>query len=222
MKFAATITALSAFVASAAAQGIQIAQPPNFVTCQPGRISWTGGEAPFFLSILPGGNTAATPLVDLGQQTSNVYVWNANVQPGQDITVRISDSQGIVQYSSQIPVIAGSDTSCVGQAIAGTSAGSTVAVTSTGTAPVSTVASSAASAAASSAAASSSSAASSGAGGVVGGATSAISSAVASASSAASSVRSSASSVVSSVTGAGATSRPASSTVSPSGTQTNT
>ena len=33
-----------------------------------------------FLSILPGGNTAATPLVDLGQQDSNVYVWNANVR----------------------------------------------------------------------------------------------------------------------------------------------
>jgi hypothetical protein len=82
---------------------------PNFVTCQPGRISWTGGQAPFvsapsleiislitrltlttptpfirfdmqFLSILPGSNTAAVPLVDLGEQTSNVYVWNANVR----------------------------------------------------------------------------------------------------------------------------------------------
>jgi hypothetical protein len=33
-----------------------------------------------FLSILPGSNTAAVPLVDLGQQDSNVYVWNANVR----------------------------------------------------------------------------------------------------------------------------------------------
>jgi hypothetical protein len=33
-----------------------------------------------FLSILPGSNTAAVPLVDLGEQTSNVYVWNANVR----------------------------------------------------------------------------------------------------------------------------------------------
>ncbi|CAA7267024.1 unnamed protein product [Cyclocybe aegerita] len=162
---------------SVIAQTFTINTPLNVVVCQPTLISWSGGVGPYFLVrlllllttwlpnvelslpylfrglILPAGQPAATPLLDLGSQTSTQVTWVTNLAVGTSGFFNLRDSTGALAQSGSFTVLAGGDTSCVGQTAStsgngapstpntSASAGTTTANTATGTSAANTSAS---------------------------------------------------------------------------------
>ncbi|KAI6037726.1 hypothetical protein EDC04DRAFT_2604618 [Pisolithus marmoratus] len=130
--FKPTLAAVVLFVAGALAQ-FTINTPSNVVECEPTLITWTGGTAPYFLSILPGATPNGTPLENLGQQNSTSVTWTCNIQAGTSIGLTLRDSTGAVVQSAPFTIIAGCEypflfsyrnTSLVAGPTAATTAGS--------------------------------------------------------------------------------------------------
>ncbi|GAA6008696.1 hypothetical protein JCM10207_001689 [Rhodosporidiobolus poonsookiae] len=177
MRFFATVSATAALVGSALAQSaLLINTPTALYSCQPYQLTWSGGQAPYYVRVLPGGSLTGTPIETLLSATSETsYTWNVNLASGTYITLTVSDSAGVTAGSAPVTVALG-DTGCLSSSAS--SAASTQSSASSASSAVSSTASSASSSASS------------------------VSSSV---SSAASSVASSASSVISSATSTTAT-----------------
>ncbi|WWC61818.1 uncharacterized protein I303_104403 [Kwoniella dejecticola CBS 10117] len=175
-----TLLTLAAVATSALGADLTISTPASLIQCQPALLSWTGGTAPYYLAVIPGGQPSAAALQDLGEQQGNSLTWTVNVAAGQSITLKVTDSTGVVNYNQAVTIQEGSSSACLTAAATSSAASaSTPAAVSTATAAAA-VTSGASSAGAMSSAGSASSAAASKA-----------SSAVASGASAASSARSS-------------------------------
>jgi len=70
--------AASAWTAGAAkpsATPFIVFTPAALVTCQPALISWTGGQAPYYLEVLPGGQVGAAALESFPTVTGHSFVW---------------------------------------------------------------------------------------------------------------------------------------------------
>jgi len=184
-KFAAVAAIMAASVSA-----LTVNSPASLTQCVPVALGWNAGTAPYFVAIIPGGDSAASPLQDLGQQTGNSYTWTPALAAGTSITVRVSDSNGDVNYSSQVTIMAGSSTDCLNAASSAASGSSTASATGIVAGASSAVQSVASSA--SSAAASATSAAASGVSSAASAARSGASSAASAASSGASSAASAA------------------------------
>lgn len=76
------------------ALGQQINTPATLTTCVPAALTWTGGQSPYYLSVLPGGQASGTPLESFGEQTGTSYTWTVNLAAGQAITLALTDSTG--------------------------------------------------------------------------------------------------------------------------------
>ncbi|KAG5720756.1 hypothetical protein E4T56_gene4993 [Termitomyces sp. T112] len=85
--------------------------PSNVVSCQPTLLTWSDGQAPFFLSIIPGGQVSAPALKTFPTQNGNSITWIVDLPPNTGITIALKDSTG-VQAFSDIVTITGTDTSC--------------------------------------------------------------------------------------------------------------
>ncbi|GAA5880740.1 hypothetical protein JCM1840_007421 [Sporobolomyces johnsonii] len=196
MRTVSTVFVTLAAAASAMAQAtLQINTPTALYTCEPYLVSWSGGTAPYYVRVVPGGELAGTPLGYLDSQptTDTSYTWTVNIAADTSITLTITDSTGNTQATAPVTIQAGSSTSCIGSssssAVASSSAASSSAASSSAAsssaAPAST-ASSSASSSASPSASSSASSVSSSASSVASSASSASSSAASSAASSAS------------------------------------
>lgn len=134
MKSYATVAALLSAVSAVLAQsGAVIQSPASLVQCQPVLLNWNGGSAPYYISVIPGGQASAAALKTFSTQTGNSLTWVVDL-PVQEITLKIVDASGAINYSSPIPIQAGSDTSCVNGNVAAsvaTTAATTAATTST-------------------------------------------------------------------------------------------
>lgn len=103
-----------AFAAIIAAQAVPLINTPTSVAqCRPVQITWTATNTPVFISILPGGQTGAPPLMDFGEQTGSSITWIANILAGTSITFQIRDSQGAIAFSSPVTVQSSPDPSCI-------------------------------------------------------------------------------------------------------------
>lgn len=133
MKFSVTYLAL--FVASTLAQ-FTINTPANVVECQPTLLQWSGGTAPYFLSILPGATPNGAAVENLGQQNSTSVTWVCNIQSGTSLGLTLRDSTGLTAQSAPFTVNPGSSTTCTNTT--SLSSGPTVATSAaapTGTTP---------------------------------------------------------------------------------------
>ena len=59
-SFAAALVA--AATATLVAAQLRIETPTNLAVCQPALLSWTGGESPYYVSVIPGGQPSAASL----------------------------------------------------------------------------------------------------------------------------------------------------------------
>ncbi|RSH77529.1 uncharacterized protein EHS24_003085 [Apiotrichum porosum] len=107
-------TTFAALMATALAQTFSVSTPASLITCQPSLISWTGGTAPFILSVIPGGDVSAAALEYLeSSTTSSSYTWTVNLVGGTYITFKVTDATGANVYSAPLTIQAGSSTSCM-------------------------------------------------------------------------------------------------------------
>ncbi|BGP30405.1 hypothetical protein JCM10296v2_002159 [Rhodotorula toruloides] len=96
MRITTTVAALVAAAGSALAQS----------KCQPYLVTWAGGQAPYFVRVLPGGQLSAAPLATLDQQpTSDTqYTWTVNIPAGTSITLTITDSTGATAATAPVTI----------------------------------------------------------------------------------------------------------------------
>eukprot|EP01097_Dermamoeba_algensis_P002826 TRINITY_DN2119_c0_g2_i1.p1 TRINITY_DN2119_c0_g2~~TRINITY_DN2119_c0_g2_i1.p1 ORF type:complete len:182 (+),score=27.26 TRINITY_DN2119_c0_g2_i1:193-738(+) len=85
-------------------------------------LSWSGGTAPYFPSIIPGSQPGAAALKEFPSTTSTSQVWTVDIAQGTPITIQVRDSTGALQYSSAITIQNSSDSSCVNASVSGTGA----------------------------------------------------------------------------------------------------
>ncbi|RXK36790.1 hypothetical protein M231_05951 [Tremella mesenterica] len=130
MKSFFAIAALSAL--GALAQSFSIATP----------ITWVGGTGPFILAAIPASQVSAPAIEQIADGiTSSPYTWKVNLAANTAITIKITDAQGNIAYSSAVTVQTSSDSSCVGAAASAASSGSatSAAVASSGVASASPI-----------------------------------------------------------------------------------
>ncbi|ORX33452.1 hypothetical protein BD324DRAFT_639843 [Kockovaella imperatae] len=100
---------------------------------EPILLTWSGGTAPYILSIIPGGDTSSAPLETLVSDTSDTsYTWTVNLAAGTEVNIKVTDNTGVSQYSSQKDILSGGSSSCLNStatSIAG-AAGATTGATS--------------------------------------------------------------------------------------------
>jgi len=118
---ATTLAVASAFTAVLGQSSAPIIQSPaSLVVCQPALLSFSGGQAPYYISVLPPSQPSAAAIEQFPAQEGNSFTWIVNLAAGQSITLAIRDSTGAINYSSELPIQAGTDTSCIGQSVSGT------------------------------------------------------------------------------------------------------
>ncbi|SCZ98831.1 BZ3500_MvSof-1268-A1-R1_Chr3-1g05649 [Microbotryum saponariae] len=102
-------------VSAALAQSLLINTPTSLIECQPYAVTWSGGTAPYYVSVLPGGQLSATALTTLGEQptTSTTYTWTVNIASGTTVTLKVLDSAGNSAYTAQVTIQAGSSNTCL-------------------------------------------------------------------------------------------------------------
>lgn len=115
MKFTTVFVALVSAVP--AVFGLTINTPSNVVECQPILFSWSGGQAPYYLTLVPGGQSMASPIKSFATQTGTSYTWNVDLQANTIFNIALKDSTGATAYSDIVTILAGSDTSCVNTAV---------------------------------------------------------------------------------------------------------
>ncbi|OXG89300.1 hypothetical protein C348_00256 [Cryptococcus neoformans Gb118] len=120
---------------------LTVSSPASLIQCQPVLLSWSGGSAPYYLAIIPGGEASAASLKDFGEQSGTSLTWTVDIASGTSVSVKVTDSTGTINYSSPVTIMAGSSSSCVSTSTAAT--GSTESTDSSSSA--STVAAAAAS-----------------------------------------------------------------------------
>lgn len=147
-----------ALAAVALAQELRVNSPASLIQCQPALLTWTGGQSPYFVAAIPGGQPSAAALKDFGQQTGTQLTWNVDLPAGTSVTIKITDASGAVNYNSAVTIQEGSSSSCLNgggasgsASAAATSAASAASAASSGVASASMAASSAAASVASSA-----------------------------------------------------------------------
>jgi hypothetical protein len=114
MKFITLITVLASVLPAVFGQGqMTINTPPSAVECEPTMFNWSGGTAPYYLSLIPGGQASAAPLKEFPTQTGTTYTWLTDIQAGVGFTISLKDSTGLTAFSDVVTVQPGSSTSCV-------------------------------------------------------------------------------------------------------------
>ncbi|CAE6410763.1 unnamed protein product [Rhizoctonia solani] len=140
--FSHTVVALYALVlagAAAAQSTMTVATPASVVQCQPVALSWSGGTAPYFPSIIPGQQAGAAALKEFPSQTGTSLTWTVDLIANTYITIQVRDSTGTVQYSSAVSIQNSADSSCVNSNVSATASGGSTATATGGatTAPAS-------------------------------------------------------------------------------------
>ncbi|CAD6574982.1 MAG: hypothetical protein CYPHOPRED_005553 [Cyphobasidiales sp. Tagirdzhanova-0007] len=139
MKACAVAAVLAAVAKTAYAQSSLplINTPPSLVECQPAAITFSGGQAPYIISVLPAGQVAAVPLEFLPSQPSaGTYTWQVNLAAGLNISLSIRDGTGALNYAAPLVIQPGTSSSCLNTTAgaAASSAGATAAVGTSATA----------------------------------------------------------------------------------------
>ncbi|TYJ57214.1 hypothetical protein B9479_002129 [Cryptococcus floricola] len=153
-----------------AATALTINSPASLIECQPTSLSWSDGTSPYYLAIIHGGEVSSSAYESFDAVDSSPYTWTVNLASGTNITVRVTDSDGTIAYSSPVVIQSGSSSSCLTSSISGVStsssgtsdgSSSTAAASTTGSGSSSTAASSGSSTSAGSSGSSTSASASS-------------------------------------------------------------
>ncbi|KAF9467061.1 hypothetical protein BDZ94DRAFT_1233249 [Collybia nuda] len=109
MKFSQILAPLSMAAALATGTLAQfvVNTPSNAVVCQPVLLTWTGGEAPYFLEITPANKPSGPALRDLGIQTGTQFTWIVDIAAGTAVGIFLRDSTGAIVQSAPFTINAG-------------------------------------------------------------------------------------------------------------------
>ncbi|PSR75610.1 hypothetical protein PHLCEN_2v9090, partial [Hermanssonia centrifuga] len=110
--------------------------------CQDAHITWTEGQGPFNLIVVPSDDPCNEVLADLGDHAGQSMTWHANLAAGTAVMLSLEDATGAEAWSGSITIGGSSDASClpavssaVSSLAASSSAISSLAASSTAVSP---------------------------------------------------------------------------------------
>jgi hypothetical protein len=109
MFFAATlVSAIALFAASAQATETQTSDfvvhtPATVASCKPVNLTWAATKAPYNLIIVHSSDPCGPIIADLGDHTTNHYLWYAEV-PAGNYSLSIEDAKGDEGWSARFEV----------------------------------------------------------------------------------------------------------------------
>lgn len=112
MKYS-TFVAAVALASVQSVWGLMINTPTSVVQCQPILLTWSGGQPPYFLSALPGGQASAPALKSWDSTSDTSVTWTVDLQAGTSLTMSIKDSTGAIAYSDAVTIQSSSQTDCL-------------------------------------------------------------------------------------------------------------
>ncbi|CAE6410708.1 unnamed protein product [Rhizoctonia solani] len=102
------------------------------VQCWAVRLSWSGGTATYFHSVIAGQQAGAAALKEFPSQTGTLLIWTVNLVANTHITIQVRDSTGSVQYSPAVFIQNSTDSSCVNSNVSATAFGGSTTTGSSG------------------------------------------------------------------------------------------
>ncbi|CAD6579988.1 MAG: hypothetical protein TREMPRED_002625 [Tremellales sp. Tagirdzhanova-0007] len=131
---------ISLALVSTALGQLTISTPASLVECQPAAITFSGGTGPYILAAIPGGQVSAVALETITSAlTASPYTWLVNLASGTNVTLRLTDSTGAIQYSSPEVIQPGSTTSCLNTTASTSGVATAGAITTTGSSAAGTL-----------------------------------------------------------------------------------
>jgi len=115
MKYFAV--AIAALAAAPSVMGFTINTPSNIVQCQPFQFTWTAGQGPYYLSLIPAGQPTAPAIKVFPEQTGLTYTWIVDLPQGTTFDVALRDQTGSTMYSDQATIQPGTDSTCLNTAV---------------------------------------------------------------------------------------------------------
>ncbi|GAA96033.1 uncharacterized protein L969DRAFT_96755 [Mixia osmundae IAM 14324] len=132
MKSFTTLISATLLAGYAAAQAI-IQTPTSAIFGQPVLLTFSGGSAPYYISVIPGGQPSAAALESFPTQTAaGTYTWTVDLPVGTSCSLEIRDSTGAINYSQKFTILAASGSS--GSSSTGAASSSAAAGAAAGTA----------------------------------------------------------------------------------------
>ncbi|KAI0703894.1 hypothetical protein C8T65DRAFT_654552 [Cerioporus squamosus] len=96
--------------AAAVATPLIINTPAAAIQCSPTQLTWTGGAAPFSLSILDASGAVIETFSDV---TGQSFTWDTNVPGGESVDVELEDSTGAAAFTAPFEILVSLDTACL-------------------------------------------------------------------------------------------------------------
>jgi len=111
---------ISLFAVLAAAVGVfsqapdpAINTPEGVTECLPVQLTFSGSAPPFVITVQPGGQAGAAPLVTVGTTSATSITWDVNLAAGTSCTLVIRDSEGRTNPSGTFTILPGQSTTCL-------------------------------------------------------------------------------------------------------------
>ncbi|PPQ67534.1 hypothetical protein CVT25_006075 [Psilocybe cyanescens] len=112
MKYFTTVAALVSVIPGILSMTINT--PTSVVQCQPQLLSWSDGQAPYYLTIIPGGQPSAAPLKSFDTQSSTSITWIVDLKAETQVSFALKDSTGATAYTDIVTIQPSNDSSCLG------------------------------------------------------------------------------------------------------------
>ncbi|KAJ6598958.1 hypothetical protein DFH09DRAFT_1303528 [Mycena vulgaris] len=125
MNFVISVAVVASLVPGIYGLTVNTPTSSSLVVCEPIALSWSDGTAPYYLTIIPGGDTSSAALKSFDSTSETSITWTVDIAAGTSISLAIKDSTGTVAYSDTVSIQSGSDTSCVSSSTAASSEDST-------------------------------------------------------------------------------------------------
>ncbi|KAK7690774.1 hypothetical protein QCA50_005873 [Cerrena zonata] len=114
MKFLAIAAALVSVVPALAQDKLTVNTISGIVNVvQPIQFTWSGGQAPYFLSLIPAGQPSAAAIKQFDTQQGTSFTWNVDLPAGSTFSISLKDSLGTQAFSDIETVNSGPDSACL-------------------------------------------------------------------------------------------------------------
>ncbi|KZS94252.1 hypothetical protein SISNIDRAFT_453988 [Sistotremastrum niveocremeum HHB9708] len=87
--------------------------PSDAFECQDLTLSWEGGVAPFFVSVVKADDPCADSLADIPETNGNSVTWKVNITAGTTVAFTLEDGNGDESWTGDVTIKPGSSSSCL-------------------------------------------------------------------------------------------------------------
>ncbi|MEV5795940.1 Ser-Thr-rich GPI-anchored membrane family protein [Streptomyces sp. NPDC052192] len=94
-------------VATQAAEYLTVNTPNHVIHGEPVTLSWSGGQGPYTLRVVPGGNPSGPALKEFPKVEGSSLEWTVDLPANESYTLVVADASGSAAFSDRFTVSPG-------------------------------------------------------------------------------------------------------------------